>query len=95
MQYLFAYILHYIESLRNSHLYHVYLLQFGRQFLPDLENKVEREANICSVPLQTSTFQTETSFVTVQSKQTAKEGERAGGKWTEDFFIFLRFDFYN
>lgn len=96
MQYLFACILHYIASPRNSYLYHVYLLQFEKQFLPALKNNVEMVTNIYSVLLQTSTFQRENSFVTVQPKHTAKEGEGAGGNLAEDLFgvffpiIFLR-----
>lgn len=43
--------------------------------------------NIYSVLLQTSTFQRENSFVTVQPKHTAKEGEGAGGNLAEDFFF--------
>lgn len=91
MQYLFACILHYIASPRNSYLYHVYLLQFEKQFLPALKNNVEMVTNIYSVLLQTSTFQRENSFVTVQPKHTAKEGEGAGGNLAEDLFgVFFK-----
>lgn len=83
MYYLFIFILYYIESLRNSHLCHVYMLQSGRQFLPALKNKAEKEANICSAPWLIFTFQTETSLWHME--------ERKVGIWIFFFFNKMRF----
>lgn len=79
----FAYILQHIEFLGNSELCHVYLLQFGRQFLPAHKSN----ANIYSVPLQTHVFQRQPPFG--HPEHTGKEGKRTGGNWTEDVLVFI------
>lgn len=58
------------------------------QFLPaHKSNKVERNANIYFVPLQTHIFQRHPPFD--HPEHTGKEGKRTGENLTEDFLVFI------